>query len=475
MRISPLDLQRIFHPRSIAFIGVSRSSYKFGGLSFLSKYLEAGYTGRLYPINPKAVEVLGIKAWPSLEVLPEVPELALVAVPASRVPEVVEECGLFGIRHVHVLTSGFGEAGTEEGKGLEERIVSVCNRHGILLIGPNCMGPYSPSARLTAWGAIPGLSGPLGIISQSGGMTQRITEYTASLGRGVEKAISFGNGAVLNAIDFLEAFGQDDSIRVIGMYLEGISDGRGFLETARQVANRKPIVLLMGGETGAGARTAASHTGAMAGNTDLTRAAIRQANIVQVESVDELVDGLQALSLVHRPEGDGVFLIGGGGGNSVVHGDTCVRQGLTVPPLCDGSMARLGKIVPAAGSIAGNPVDLWMTYTDAACLAEMIDMAEEDPAVSIILADRLITRKAYHMPDSDPTPETIRWLKNRQGKKPVVFVVDSDGGDPELAAKGANLRAAYGRAGYPAFPSMLRAAKALSRLCRYYERVHPLS
>ncbi|RJR50553.1 MAG: hypothetical protein C4576_05060 [Desulfobacteraceae bacterium] len=471
MRISPSDLQRMFHPESIAFIGVSRSGYRFGGLSFLSKYLEAGYQGRLYPINPKAIEVLGVKAFPSLEALPEVPDLTMLALPASKVPEILEACGRFGIRHVHVLTSGFSEMNTEEGKALEAQVVSICRRHEILLIGPNCMGAYSPAARLTAWGAIPGLPGTLGIISQSGGMTQRITEYTASLGLGVGKAISFGNGAVLNAVDFLEAFGQDDSIRVIGMYLEGMQDGRGFLETAGRVGRRKPIVLLMGGVTSPGARTAASHTGAMAGNRDLTRAAMRQANIIQVESVDELVDGLLAMSLIPRPETGGVFLIGGGGGNSVVHGDTCARQGLTVPSLSDGSMAMLRKIVPAAGSIAGNPLDFWMTYTDAACLGELIDMAEEDPSISIVLADRLITRKAYHMPDSDPTPETIGYLKGRRGKKPVVLVVDSEGGDPELASKGANLRAAYGNAGYAAFPTVLRAAKALSGLCRYYERV----
>ena len=465
----------MFHPKSVAFIGVSRNKFAFGGMSFLSKYLEAGYEGGLYPINPKAVEVLGIRAWPALDSLPEVPDLAVVALPAGHVPEVLEACGRFGILHVHVLTAGFGEIDTEEGRELEERMISVCNRHGILLIGPNCMGPYSPSARLTPWGAIPGLPGPLGIISQSGTLTQRIAEHAASLGLGVEKAVSFGNGSILNAIDFLDAFGRDDAIRVVGMYLEGMPDGRGFLKTALEVGRRKPIVLLMGGETGPGARTAASHTGAMAGKAELIRAVSRQANIVQVESLDELVDALQALSLLPRPEGDGVFLIAGGGGNSVLHGDTCVRQGLKVPPLSDGSMARLRKIVPVAGSIAGNPVDLWTTFTDPDCLAELIDMAEEDPAVSIIVADRLIGRKAYHMSESVPVPETIKRLKDRTGKKPVVFVVDSEGGDPELAAKGAGIRAAFGKAGYPAFPSMLRAAKALSRLCRYYERIPPLS
>lgn len=471
MKIAPSDIRKFFNPKSIAFIGVSRSAEKFGGLSFMKKFQEAGFSGRLYPVNPKAKEVLGYKVWPDLEALPEIPDLAVVSVSAAYVPDVLEACGRVGLRHVHIFTSGFGETGTREGINLEKRLAGICRDHGIQLIGPNCMGPYCPASRLTAWGAIPGLPGPLGIISQSGGMTQRLTEYTASLGLGVSKAVSFGNGTVLDALDWLESFGEDESLRVIGMYLERLPDGRRFLETARRIGRRKPVILLRGGETGAGARTAASHTGAMGGNAVLFRAAAAQANVVQVENLDEWVDALLAFSLLPRPLSEDLFLIGGGGGNSVIYGDTCVRQGLSVPPLSKGTMSRLREMVPTAGSIAGNPLDLWTTYTDTDCVGELIDLAEADTAVSMIVVDRLIPRMAYHMPTADTTPQMIERLKGRAGKKPILFVVDSEGGDSELAARGAAIRAALGAAGYPPYPSIYRAARALAKLCRYHRRL----
>lgn len=476
MRLTADDLEKFFNPHSIALIGVSRSGWRFGGLSFLRKYKEAGYAGRLYPINAKADEIIGIKAWPDLASLPEVPDLAMVAVAAARVPGVIADCARKGVRHVHLLTAGFGELGTEDGLALERQLAAVCKAHDVLLIGPNCMGPYRPAAHLTAWGAIPGKPGPLGLISQSGGMTQRLTEYAASLGLGVEKAVSVGNGTVLDALDFLEAFGRDPSIAVIGIYLESIADGRRMVELGRRIGTTKPIVVLKGGQTDAGARTAASHTGAMAGSPLLWQAAIRQANMIQVHSLDGWMDALMACAFVPHASAHGLFIISGGGGSSVIYGDACVRAGLKVPPLGAATMARLREITPAAGSIPGNPLDMWLTFSDPDYLAQLLELAEQDPAVSMILVDRLIARDAFHMADApDPTPATIARLTDRKGRKPVVLVLDSEGGDPDLAAKGAATRAAFGNAGYAVFPSIARAAKTMARLCRYYHRRAVLS
>ena len=200
-RLTPADMDKFFNPQSIALVGVSRSGWRFGGLSFMRKLIDAGYAGRLYPINAKADDILGVKAWPDVASLPEVPDLVMVAVAAANVPAVIEACAGKGARHIHLLTAGFDELGTAAGQEMAARLVSTCVRYGIRLIGPNCMGPYRPAVGLTAWGAIPGVVGPLGIISQSGGMTQRLTEYAASLGLGVEKAVSVGNGSVLGALD----------------------------------------------------------------------------------------------------------------------------------------------------------------------------------------------------------------------------------------------------------------------------------
>ncbi len=463
------DLAQFFNPRSIAIVGVPRKDYRFGGLSYLNKFKEYGFPGKLYPINPKAIEILGLKAYPDLSSLPEVPDLAIVCVTARQVPTIIEECARIGLRHIHILSSGFKEIGTKEGDTLEQRVTAISNENGLLVIGPNCMGPYSPSGRLTPWGAIPGMSGPLGIISQSGGLAQRLTEYTSSLGIGVEKAVSMGNAAVLSTIDYLEFMAQDEKIRVIAMYLESVKDGTKLFHLAKEVSQKKPIILWKGGETEVGASTAATHTGGMAGEMKIWEAFCRQTGLVHVRSMDEWVDAIMAFSFLTAPTGKGVFLIGGGGGNSVSNSDLCIQEGLDVPSLSEPTMAWLRQGGPAAGSIFGNPLDMWRVFSDPVYLTELLDLAYKDPCVGMIVVDRLIKRKAYHMPESlDPNPQLIAFLKKEGYQKPTVITVDFDGGDLDLAAKGAALRAEFCRAKIPAYPSLQRAARALIHLHRYH-------
>ena len=471
MALNQTDVQKIFKPAQVAVIGASTGDYKFGGTSFLMKLQEGGFAGKLYPINPKAREIRGIKAYPDLSSLPEVPDLAIVCVAARFVPGILEDCARIGLRHIHILTSGFKETGLAEGRLLEERIVAIADDKGLRIIGPNCMGPYCPSVGLTAWGAIPGLNGSVGIISQSGGLTQRLTEYTASLGIGVNKAVSFGNAAVLDSTDFLEIMAEDNDIRVIAMYLESVKDARKLLRIAKAANQKKPVILWKGGESRAGAATAASHTGALAGSQKLWQAFYRQTGVTRVRSMNECVDAVMAFSLLSAPAGPGVFLIGGGGGNSVAYSDTFNRHGFEVPALSEATMDFLRRSVPIAGSIAGNPLDMWRTFIDADYLAQVLELGYRDSAVSMIVVDRLIPRRAYHFPNlADPTPATIAYFKNRPKAKPTVFTIDSDGGDPELADTGARLRAQYCRAGIPAYPSARRAARALRHLYRYHTK-----
>ena len=471
MKLNREDLQKFFNPRHIAVVGASTGEFKLGGTSFLLKLQEGGYPGKLYPINPKAKEIAGLKAYPDVLALPEVPDLAMVCVSAKYVPAVLEQCAGIGLKHIHILSSGFSETGLEEGRKLEAQVADVATKNNLLIIGPNCMGPYCPPARLTAWGAIPGLNGSVAIISQSGGLTQRLTEYMFHLGIGVARAVSVGNGTVLNPTDFLEAMIEDDGIDIIAMYLEGVADGRRLLEIVNQANLNKPIIIWKGGESEAGAATAASHTGAMSGEKRLWEAFYRQTGVTAVRSMYECVDAIMALSMLPAPGGKGVFIIGGGGGNSVSYSDTCVSEGLEVPPLSDATMESLRRSVPLAGSIAGNPLDMWLTFTDADYLAGVLKLAYQDPAISMVVVDRLIPRKAFHMPEmADPNPEIIAFLKNGNRKKPIAFSIDADGGDPDLADKGAALRAEFCSAGIPVFPSMRRAARALSHLYRYHFR-----
>jgi acyl-CoA synthetase (NDP forming) len=463
------DWELFFHPKSIAIVGVPREDYRFGGGSYLYKFQECGFAGKLYPINPKAAKIQGIKAYPTLTSLPEVPDLVIVCLPAPGVLGVLEECARIGARHIHILTSGFKELATQEGRDLEEKLTEFSRKEGLLVIGPNCMGPYCPAGGLTAWGAIPGVPGPVGVISQSGTITQRITEYLCSLGLGISKAVSIGNAAVLGSKDYLEFMARDPEIRTIAMYLESVSDPREFLHLARKVNRQKPLVIWKGGETDVGASTAVSHTGGMAGASHLWKAFFRQSGAARVHSMDEWADTIMSLTLLPAPSGKGVFLVGGGGGQSVVNGDTCIRHGLEVPRLSGATMERLRKIMPAVGSIPGNPLDDWRAYDDTDHFAEVMKMGYEDPGVSMIIVDRIVPRASFHMDDqSDPTPSVIEFMRKNGLEKPTVFTVDFSGGDPDLAVKGSSLMARLCKAGVPTFPSNERAVRALAHLYRYH-------
>jgi len=466
------DLKRLFHPESIAIVGVPRGHSRFGGASYLNKLQECKFPGRLYPVNPKADEIQGVKAYPTLASLPEVPDLVMVCLPAVAVLDVLVECARIGARHIHILTSGFKELRTEEGRELEERLTTFSKQEGLLVVGPNCMGPYRPAAHLTAWGAIPGLPGPVGVISQSGTITQRITEYLCSLGLGIAKAVSMGNAAVLGATQYLEFMARDEEVRTIAMYPESVPDPREFLNLAREVNRKKPLVVWKGGETDVGASTAVSHTGGMAGASHLWEAFFRQSGVARVRSMDEWADTIMSLALLPAPQGKGAFLVGGGGGHSVVNGDACIRHGLDVPPLSGTTMEKLRGIMPAVGSIPGNPLDDWRAYDDVEHFAEVMEMGYEDPGINMIVADRIIPRSSFHMGDQpDPTPSVIEFVKKNGQRKPTVFTVDFSGGDSDLTARGVSLLSRLCRAGLPAFPSHERAAKALAQLFRYHEHL----
>jgi len=466
------DLELFFKPKHIAIVGVARSGFSFGGMSFLQKLQEASFPGALYPINPNATEIQGLRAYPNLSSLPVVPDLAMVCVAAAQVSAILRECSRIGLRHIHILTSGFKEIGTEEGKRLEEEIASIAKQQCLLIIGPNCMGPYCPASGLTAWGAIPGAPGPLGIISQSGAITQRLTEYAYSLGIGTDKAVSVGNEAVLDCPEFLEFMGEDEGIRVIALYIESMRNGRRFFELAREISKRKPIIVLKGGETEVGTRTAASHTGAMAGERMVWEAFFRQTGVIHVGSPDEWMDAILAFAFLPPPNSSGVFVMGIGGGASVVSSDTCIFEGLDVPSPSPVTMQKLRETVPIAGSIAGNPLDDFQASVNPAYFGTILDLVYQDPAMGMVIAERLIPRSAFHtFHRFDSVSPTIEQIKQRGSRKPAVFVIDSEGGDPELAAQGATLRAEFGKGGIPVYPSVKRAARALAHLYRYYHRL----
>ena len=463
--------EKMFHPRSIAFVGISRTYSGLGGQFFLKNLQRAEYPGKFYLINPSGGEIFGMKAYPTISSLPEAADLAMVFVPARFLPPVLEECARKGMRGIHIVSSGLRELGTAEGIQLEEDIRRVSVQGGLKVIGPNCMGPYVPRSRLLPWGQIPATEGSMAFLSQSGTLTQRISEHGYFTGTGISKAISFGNAAVLDSTDYLEYLEGDEDTRVIGLYLEGVRDGRRFLEVARRVNRKKPMVLWKGGETASGAGAVASHTGTLAGEDRVWENGLRQAGVTRVRSLEEVVGTAMAFLQLPPPRGRRLFILGGGGGNSVYYADICIRVGLQVPPLTGETRDKISALVPEVGSFARNPVDAWRSFYDPEYLGQMLEVVFDDPDLDMIILDRLITRPTYATPEPEGASQrAIDYLQKNRPRKPLVAVIDGAGEDPFLAGEAAKRRQRYCQAGIPAYPSLPLAALALARVAAYYER-----
>jgi acyl-CoA synthetase (NDP forming) len=463
--------QRLFSPRSLAIVGISRTYTGLGGQFFLKNLRRAGYAGRIFLINPAAREIGRLPAFPSISALPEAVDLAIICVPAQAVPAALEECARKGIRNIHVLSSGFRELGTAEGLRLEKEVREISEHNRLNLIGPNCMGPYVPASRLMLWGHIPAAPGPLAFLSQSGTLTQRMSEHAHFMGLGLSKAVSFGNAAVLDSTDYLEYLERDEETKVVGLYLESVREGKRFLDVARRVNRAKPMVVWKGGETPSGAGAVSSHTGTLSGEDRVWAGALRQAGITRVRSLEELAGTALAFLSLPPVRGRRLFILGGGGGNSVYYADICNRLGLHIPALEGETREKLKALIPAVGSFARNPVDAWKAFHDANFLAKILEVAFEDSGLDLIILDRLIPRLTYAQPeDQDTSQAAIDYLRKNRFRKPLVAVVDGSGDDPFLAQEATLLRERLCRAGIPAYASLPLAAQAFAHLAVYRER-----
>ncbi len=466
-----IALSKIFAPQSIAIVGISRTNGGLGGQFFLKNLKRAGFAGKVYLINPAAKEIEGLPVYPNISSLPEVVDLAIICTPAKLVPSLMEECRQRGLKNIHILSAGFKELGTKEGIFLEEEIKKVAEAGDLLVIGPNCMGPYVPSSKLMLWGQIPGKAGNFAFISQSGTLTQRMTEYAYFSGIGLSKAISFGNAAVLDSSDYLEYLGEDEETKIIGFYLESIKEGKRFLDLARQINPRKPLLIWKGGESSAGSGAIVSHTGNLSGKKEIWHRALKQAGVVHLYSLEEIYTTAMAFLYLPWPRGRRVFILGGGGGNSVFYADVCWRQGLQVPALTGEAQQKISSLVREVGSFARNPVDAWRAYYDAQFRQEILEIVFSIPDLDIILIDYLIPRLTYATPEEkDSRPLLIDYLQRNRYRKPIAVIIEGSGEDPFLAMEAAQLRQQFCQAGIPAYSSLRLAAQALANFCSYCER-----
>ena len=351
------DLDAVFAPGSVAIVGASDDLGKWGG-SALQNIMRGGYAGRIYPVNPKSSKLFGLDAYPSVDDLPEDPDLVLVVVGGHHVVGVLEACARRRARAVVVITAGFAETG-KEGAEVERELARIAADAGITLIGPNCVGLLSNERDLSITGFIV-MSPPLAnlsLVSQSGSMGPVVVATCEQRGIGLDKFLSVGNEAAVSAVDVLDYLREDPGTKCAMLYMEGVSDGRHFFDVARRTTRVKPVVVLRGGRTEAGSQAAASHTAALAGSGAVFEAAARQAGVATATTPDELVDVAACLAYLPLPQGRRVAVVTNGGGPGVLAADEVALNNLTLADLPEDLLAELDRLFPPFWS-RRNPLDL---------------------------------------------------------------------------------------------------------------------
>ena len=465
------DPEYIFHPKSIAVVGASPNSNTTA--MFLNPLIQSGYKGKLYPVNPKATQISGLKAYPGIPDIPGPIDHVTCAIRATLTPQLMRECAAKGVKLVQIFTAGFSETGEEEGIRLEKEIAEIARQGNVRVLGPNCMGIYYPYLGISYEPFFPKDGGCVGFLSQSGGNSMMLVMLGAARGIRFSKVVSFGNGCDINEADLMEYFADDPETRIIIGYLEGTRDGRRFVEALQKAAEAKPVIVLKGGATEAGTKAAASHTGALAGSNIIWESIFRQLNVLQVDDMDELIDLALLFQHLNSLRGKKIGLVGLGGGNSVLAADSCAREGLPVPPFPDELKRRLREILPAEvdpGTSVRNPVDLSVSGWNPDILSQALEAVDGYDEVDFILVYIGLHAGTLDPPfrqwvitDIDALIKTKRNLN-----KPLVMVLQEDH-VPELAKFTFDIQERCRQADIAVFPSFNRGARAMSRFVQYYD------
>ena len=348
--------EKFFQPKSIAVIGASRTPGKVG-YDVVANLLNSGFHGTVYPVNPKADKVQGLDCYEDVTDIPGEVDLAVVAIPAKIVPDIIDQCARKDIDSVVVISAGFKETG-EQGRRLEQELARRCEEHGIRCIGPNCLGIISPLQNMNAsfGGSMPP-SGSIAFISQSGALGTAFMDVAAGEDVGISRFISFGNKADVDETDLLEALGEDDDTNVILAYLESVKDGPRFREVARRVTRKKPVVVLKSGRSSAGAKAASSHTGSLAGSDSAYEAAFYQSGVLRAGTVQEFLEWARALSSQHPPRGPRTAVVTNAGGPGIITTDAIDASHLEMAQMSEDTYSELREQMPEAASIS-NPLDV---------------------------------------------------------------------------------------------------------------------
>ena len=449
------SLECFFAPKSVAVIGASSTIGKIGNVIF-QNFAMGQFKGKTYPVNPRLDEIIGIKCYASVKDIPEEIDLAVIAIPAKFVPQVMQECGEKGVKCVIVVSAGFAEIGGE-GIILEQEIIHIAKKFQMRLLGPNCIGVFDSNTHVdTIFLPIVRMSrpnsGPIAIVSQSGAFMSSLLDWTAAEGLGLSKAISIGNKADVDESDLVEYLANDPLTKVITAYLESIENGNTFIRVAKNVTKQKPIVLMKAGRTKGGASAAASHTGALAGTDEVIDAVIRQLGILRVENSEQMLDLANALAFQPYAKGDRILIVTNGGGAGVMSVDKLEQLGLKVPLLSEDVQHQMMQHYPPY-CVARNPVDL-TGDTDAERYRIALELGLKSDEIDAALVILLFQTPSLEI-------EAVEVVQNAQRfKKPIV-----------VACVGGELAAVFSRKlekfDIPVYPIPERAAFAMWGLVQY--------
>ena len=460
MDIEWLNLEQIFKPSSLALIGASRDESKTGTM-FLKSILASNFTGQIYPVNPRASELLGLKCYPNIFNIPESVNLAIITLPAQVVFQTVKECVDKKVKFALIHSAGFSESGTE-GKKLEAEVVDIARRGGLRIIGPNSMGMFCPQVGLntvTPWHHFPPQGNGASFVGQSGWVSENFIIISNGRGLRLSKVVNSGNESDLTTIDFLQYFAHDTETKVIASYVEGIKDGKAFIRRIKKINMAKPVVIHKGGKTTEGARAVASHTSSIAGSNSAFDAVLKQSGVIRAQNMDELIDFTTVLTCPYLPSGNRLGILVESGGGAVAAADACSVLGLELPAtptnIEDALRSFLTGVIPTTASL-GNPIDLvWPPYGDKGI--QVIDRCID--YISEFVDAFLLVTFYLSLPDTGATNNFIQRIEQVRDriKKPVILV-PAYGTEQRENARAATLK------GIPAFPTPERAVKAISVL-----------
>ena len=353
---SATNLDRLFSPRSVAVVGASTNPDS-PGHDYVRALREFGFAGAVLPINPKAGEIAGYPAHATLGDVESDVDLVICCIPATGVPAVIDACGAASVPFLHLFTGRLSETGNSHAAALEAEIAARAAAAGVRILGPNGMGVYHPAGRIAFRPDLPREGGGVAFLSQSGNNAVEVAIRGAARGLRFGKVANYGNGLDLTPGELLRYLADDDATEVIGAYVEGVADGRGFFEGLQAAAARKPVVIHKAGRTAAGASAAASHTAALAGEAAVWSGMLRQAGAIEARSQEQLLDLLIASSLLEGPHGRRAAVAGGGGGRSVQSADACEAEGLALPSLPADVRAQVSGRAAGLAEWVRNPVD----------------------------------------------------------------------------------------------------------------------